>query len=146
MSKMGSVKITLDDFNQRLDWAVGEIMAQNKIDSDINRRINDTNKAVDAISVRLDIEMHDRFAAVLDHSIKHEVRLNRLERLKEKSKPVTGNGQAMNNPPYSDWAYDPDTGRIIDTTAPVAIDIDPPRTSEHSYYPKAKVKPFGDLE
>ena len=39
MSKMGSVKITLDDFNQRLDWAVGEIMAQNKIDSDINRRI-----------------------------------------------------------------------------------------------------------
>jgi hypothetical protein len=44
----------------------------------------------------------------------------------------------MNNPPYSDWAYDPATGRISDTTAPVAIDIDPPHTSEHRYYPKAQ--------
>jgi len=44
----------------------------------------------------------------------------------------------MNNPPYSDWAYDPATGWIIDTTAPVTIDIDPPHTSEHRYYPKAQ--------
>ena len=63
MSKMGSVQITLDDFKQRLEWAVGEIMAQNKIDSDINRRINDTNKAIDAVNARLDGDVHLQFDA-----------------------------------------------------------------------------------
>jgi hypothetical protein len=110
MSKMGSVQITLDDFKQRLEWAVGEIMAQNKIDSDINRRINDTNKAIDAVNARLDGDVHLQFDAINYHTQNHDARLIALE-----SKPVIGNGQAMNNPPYSDWAYDPDTGRIIDT-------------------------------
>jgi hypothetical protein len=121
--KMGLIKdfqLQIDHLKQQLEWAVSKIMSQPTYISDLHRRLNDTNKALDAVNARLDGDISLRLKAQSAHTLAHQTRLDVIEEQideyydVEHPEATKGKKSKGKKPLYSDWEYDAN-GMIIDT-------------------------------
>lgn len=113
MGKFSELSITLEDMRQKISWGSNKALTQDKEIYDINRRINNTNRAIDAVNQRLDEEIQMRFNAVNAHAQDHQRRLDALELAARLDAPWKAehynSGTAKEKKPiYSDWDYDDD--------------------------------------
>jgi len=132
MGRIKDFQLQIDHLTQRLDWAVSKIMSQPTDINDLHRRLNDTNKALDAVNARLDGEISLQLKAQSAHTLDHQTRLDVIEeQVDEYYEFEHPEANKSKKPPYSDWNFD-ENGMIID-----AIDA-----ADHGDKPKPQKKPL----
>jgi autotransporter translocation and assembly factor TamB len=114
MGRIKDFQLQIDHLTQRLDWAVSKIMSQPTDINDLHHRLNDTNKALDAVNARLAGEISLQLKAQSAHTLAHQTRLDVIEeQIDDYYEVEHPEANKSKKPLYADWEYDAN-GMIID--------------------------------